>query len=100
MLKGVNLEVVKREKVAFVGKNGEGKTTLAKVIVDEIDFEGNVKLGHQVQIGYYAQNQTDFLEDNKTILQCIQDAANAETSPKVRNILGSFLFSNDDVGIV
>ena len=97
VLKGVNLEVVKGEKIAFVGKNGEGKTTLAKVIVNELEFEGNVKLGHQVQIGYYAQNQTDFLEDNKTILQCIQDAANAETSPKVRNILGSFLFSNDDV---
>jgi len=97
VLKGVNLEIVKGEKIAFVGKNGEGKTTLAKIIVDELEFEGNVKLGHQVQIGYYAQNQTDFLEDNKTVLQCIQDAANAETSPKVRNILGSFLFSNDDV---
>ena len=97
VLKGVNLEIVKGEKIAFVGKNGEGKTTLAKIIVNELEFEGNVKLGHQVQIGYYAQNQTDFLEDNKTILQCIQDAANAETSPKVRNILGSFLFSNDDV---
>ncbi len=97
VLKGVNLEIVKGEKIAFVGKNGEGKTTLAKIIVNELEFEGNVKLGHQVQIGYYAQNQTDFLEDNKTVLQCIQDAANAETSPKVRNILGSFLFSNDDV---
>ena len=97
VLKGVNLEIVKGEKIAFVGKNGEGKTTLAKIIVNELEFEGNVKLGHQVKIGYYAQNQTDFLEDNKTVLQCIQDAANAETSPKVRNILGSFLFSNDDV---
>ena len=97
VLKGVNLEIVKGEKIAFVGKNGEGKTTLAKIIVNELEFEGNVKLGHKINIGYYAQNQTDFLEDNKTILQCIQDTANANTSPKVRDILGSFLFSNDDV---
>jgi ATP-binding cassette subfamily F protein 3 len=97
VLKGVNLEIVKGEKIAFVGKNGEGKTTLAKIIVDELEFEGNVKLGHQVNIGYYAQNQSDFLEDNKTVLQCIQDAADVNTSGKVRDILGSFLFSNDDV---
>ena len=97
VLRGVRLEVVKGEKIAFVGKNGEGKTTLAKVIVGEIDFEGNVKLGHKINIGYYAQNQSDFLDEDKSILQYIQDAANTETSPKVRDILGSFLFSNDDV---
>lgn len=97
VLRGVNLEVVQGEKVAFVGKNGEGKTTLAKVIVDEIDFEGDVKLGHKINIGYYAQNQSDLLEEDKSILQCIQDASNVETSSKVRDILGSFLFSNDDV---
>ena len=97
VLRGVRLEVVKGEKIAFVGKNGEGKTTLAKVIVGEIDFEGNVKLGHKINIGYYAQNQSDLLDEDKSILQCIQDAANTETSPKVRDILGSFLFSNDDV---
>ena len=97
VLKGVNLEIVKGEKIAFVGKNGEGKTTLAKIIVDELEFEGNVKLGHQVNIGYYAQNQSDFLDENKTVLQCIQDAADVNTSGKVRDILGSFLFSNDDV---
>ena len=97
VLRGVGLEVVKGEKIAFVGKNGEGKTTLAKVIVGEIDFEGNVKLGHKINIGYYAQNQSDFLDEDKSILQYIQDAANTETSPKVRDILGSFLFSNDDV---
>ena len=97
VLKNVNLEIVKGEKIAFVGKNGEGKTTLAKILVDEIPFDGKVKLGHQVNIGYYAQNQTDFLDENKSVLQCIQDAADAETSSKVRDILGSFLFSNDDV---
>jgi len=97
VVKDVNLEVVKGEKIAFVGKNGEGKTTLAKVIVGEIDFAGDVKLGHRINIGYYAQNQSDFLNEDKSVLQCIQDAANTETSPKVRDILGSFLFSNDDV---
>ena len=97
VLRGVRLEVVKGEKIAFVGKNGEGKTTLAQVIVGEIGFEGNVKLGHKINIGYYAQNQSDFLDEDKSILQYIQDAANTETSPKVRDFLGSFLFSNDDV---
>ena len=97
VLKNVNLEIVKGEKIAFVGKNGEGKTTFAKILVDEIPFDGKVKLGHQVNIGYYAQNQTDFLDENKSVLQCIQDAADAKTSSKVRDILGSFLFSNDDV---
>jgi len=97
VLEEVNLEVIKGEKIAFVGKNGEGKTTLAKIIVDEIDFQGDVKLGHKINVGYYAQNQTDFLDENKSVLQCIEDAANTETSPKVRDILGSFLFSNEDV---
>ncbi len=97
VLEKVNLEVIKGEKIAFVGKNGEGKTTLAKIIVDEIDFQGDVKLGHKINVGYYAQNQTDFLDENKSVLQCIEDAANTETSPKVRDILGSFLFSNEDV---
>ncbi len=92
VLEKVNLEVIKGEKIAFVGKNGEGKTTLAKIIVDEIDFQGDVKLGHKINVGYYAQNQTDFLDENKSVLQCIEDAANTETSPKVRDILGSFLF--------
>ena len=70
---------------------------MAKIIVNEINFDGNVELGHQVKIGYYAQNQADFLDDNITILQTIQDAANEETSSNIRTILGSFLFSNDEV---
>ena len=97
VLKNVNLEIVKGEKIAFVGKNGEGKTTLAKILVNEILFEGELNLGHMVNIGYYAQNQTEFLDNNKSVLQCIQDAADADTSSQVRDILGSFLFSNDDV---
>ncbi len=97
VLEKVNLEVIKGEKIAFVGKNGEGKTTLAKIIVNEINFQGNSKLGHKINVGYYAQNQTDFLDEDKSVLKCIEDAANAETSSKVRDILGSFLFSNEDV---
>lgn len=97
VLKGVNLEIVKGEKIAFVGKNGEGKTTLAKMIVNEIDYRGEITLGHQVKMGYYAQNQADFLDDDLTILQTIEQAVTEHTTSNVRTILGSFLFSNDDV---
>ena len=97
VLERINLEVVKGDKLAFVGKNGEGKSTLAKIIVNEIDFTGDLELGHQIKVGYYAQNQAEFLDESKTVLETIYDAADEETSPKVRNILGSFLFSNDTV---
>lgn len=97
VLENVDLEIVKNEKIAFVGKNGEGKSTLAKIIVNEIDFSGCLVLGHQIKVGYYAQNQAEFLDDSKTVLETIYDAADESTSPKVRNILGSFLFSDDTV---
>ena len=97
VLKKINLEIVKGEKIAFVGKNGEGKTTLAKIIVNEINYDGEIKLGHQVKMGYYAQNQADFLDDDLTILQTIENAVTEHTTSNVRTILGSFLFSNDDV---
>ena len=97
VLEEVDLEVIKGDKIAFVGKNGEGKSTLAKIIVNEINFTGKLELGHQVKVGYYAQNQVEFLDENRTVLETIYDAADEETSPKVRGILGSFLFSNDTV---
>ena len=97
VLKKINLEIVKGEKIAFVGKNGEGKTTLAKMIVNEINYDGEINLGHQVKMGYYAQNQADFLDDDLTILQTIENAVTEHTTSNVRTILGSFLFSNDDV---
>ena len=97
VLKNINLEINRGEKIAFVGKNGEGKTTLAKIIVSEIDYNGTAHFGHNVQFGYYAQNQVDFLDNEKTVLQTIEDAMTSEVNLKVRDILGSFLFSNDDV---
>ena len=97
VLDKVNLEIVKGDKIAFVGKNGEGKSTLAKMIVNELEFDGNIELGHQVKMGYYAQNQAEFLDENLTVLETIEQAATEDTSAKVRSILGSFLFSNDEV---
>ena len=93
VLDKVKLALERGEKIAFVGKNGEGKTTLAKIIVNELSADGQVELGHQVKLGYYAQNQSDLLDDNKTVLQTIEDAADDQSRPRVRSMLGSFLFS-------
>ena len=95
VLKGIDLLLERGEKIAFVGKNGEGKTTLAKIIVDSIPFEGQVEYGHQVKVGYYAQNQSELLDENKTIFQVVEDAADEHSRPRVRDMLGSFLFSGD-----
>lgn len=97
VLEKVDLEIVRGDKIAFVGKNGEGKSTLAKMIVNEIDYNGKIDVGHQVKIGYYAQNQADFLDENLTVLETIEQAANDISIGKARSILGSFLFSNDEV---
>ena len=94
----VDITILKGSKVAFVGRNGEGKTTLAKIIVGDItDQTGVCKTGHQVQIGYYAQNQAAMLDGEKTVFQTIDDIAQGDIRPKIRNILGSFLFDNDDI---
>jgi ATP-binding cassette subfamily F protein 3 len=97
VLDKINLEIVRGDKLAFVGKNGEGKSTLAKMIVKELDFTGDIQLGHQVKMGYYAQNQAEFLDENLTVLETIEQAATEDTAGRVRSILGSFLFSNDEV---
>tara|TARA_B110000240_G_scaffold47284_1_gene53601 strand:- start:2062 stop:3702 length:1641 start_codon:yes stop_codon:yes gene_type:complete len=97
VLDKINLEIVRGDKLAFVGKNGEGKSTLAKMIVKELDFTGEIQLGHQVKMGYYAQNQAEFLDENLTVLETIEQAASEDTAGRVRSILGSFLFSNDEV---
>ncbi len=97
VLKNVNLMVDRDSKIAFVGQNGQGKSTLAKIIVGDIDYTGDLKLGHNVQIGYFAQNQVEYLDGNKTVLDTMIDAANQSNRSKVRDILGAFLFRGDDV---
>ena len=97
VLDNINLQLSRKDKIAFVGKNGQGKTTLLKMIVNEIPFEGEIKLGHKVNMGYYAQDQSDLLDKNKTVLEVIEDACTEDTAGKARSILGSFLFSNDEV---
>ena len=97
VLEDINLEIVKGEKIAFVGKNGEGKSTLAKMISGHVDFVGDIILGHSVKMGYYAQNQADFLDENSTILETIENSISETITVNPRTILGSFLFSNDDV---
>ena len=97
ILNNVNLLVERGSKLAFVGQNGQGKTTLAKCIVGEVSYTGKLKLGHNVQIGYFAQNQADYLDGTKTVLDTMIDAANETNRSKVRDILGSFLFRGDDV---
>ncbi len=96
VLHNVNLSVPRDIKTAFVGQNGQGKSTLAKIIVGEIKYEGNLTLGHNVQIGYFAQNQAEYLDGSKTVLDTMIDAANETNRSKVRDILGSFLFRGDE----
>lgn len=91
----VNLTIKRGEKVAFVGKNGEGKSTLVKCIMNEIPFEGNLKIGHNVQIGYFAQNQAQMLNDNITVFDTIDQVARGEIRLKINDILGAFMFGGE-----
>ena len=97
VLNSINLIVERGQKVAFVGQNGQGKSTLAKILVNELSSEGQVNLGHNVQVGYFAQNQADYLDGKKTVLDTMIDAANETNRSKVRDILGAFLFRGDAV---
>src|SRR5690554_44724 len=97
VLTNVDLMVERNAKIAFVGQNGQGKSTLAKIIVGEIPHDGKLTLGHNVQIGYFAQNQADYLDGEKTVLDTMIDAANMSNRSRVRDILGSFLFRGDEV---
>jgi len=96
VLSNVNLLIERDVKTAFVGQNGQGKSTLAKILVGDIEHGGHLKLGHNVQIGYFAQNQAEYLDGNKTVLDTMIDAANETNRSKVRDILGSFLFRGDE----
>lgn len=97
VLKDISLLIERNSKTAFVGQNGQGKSTLAKIIVGELEHEGHLKLGHNVQIGYFAQNQAEYLDGSKTVLDTMIDAANESNRSKVRDILGSFLFRGEEV---
>lgn len=97
ILKNINLLVERGSKIAFVGQNGQGKTTLAKMIINEIPFDGIIKKGHNVEIGYFAQNQAHYLDKEAIILDIMNNAANDTNRTKVRDILGAFLFRGDDV---
>lgn len=97
VLSHVSLLVERGSKIAFVGQNGQGKTTLAKMIIGETDYQGTIKLGHNVQLGYFAQNQADYLNGELTVLDTMYHAADDINRMKIRDILGSFLFRGDEV---
>ena len=97
VLRGVDLEIERGDRVAFVGQNGQGKSTLVKALLKEISAEGMLELGHNVQVGYFAQDQADELDGNLTALQTIENAAPEEMRKHARSLLGSFMFRGEDV---
>ena len=97
ILKDISLLVERGSKIAFVGQNGQGKSTFIKAIVNEFKFGGTIKLGHNVQVGYFAQNQAEYLDGEITLLETMENAATDTNRSKVRDMLGSFLFRGDDV---
>ncbi len=97
VLNDLEFTIQRGERVAFVGRNGEGKTTLSRMIVDELDYTGELRIGHNVSMGYFAQNQDELLDENKTALQVIDDVAVGDVRTKIRDILGAFLFSGEEV---
>ncbi|MGX9987524.1 ribosomal protection-like ABC-F family protein [Soonwooa purpurea] len=97
IFKDINLLIERGSKIAFVGQNGQGKSTLIKAIMNEFDYDGSIKIGHNVQLGYFAQNQAEYLDGEKTLLNTMIDAATDANRSKVRDMLGSFLFRGDDV---
>ena len=97
VLGSVDLRISRGDKIAFVGQNGQGKSTLAKIMVEAISYQGTLTPGHNVDIGYFAQNQAEYLDGNKTVEETMIDAADQNTRPKVRDILGAFLFRGEEV---
>lgn len=97
VLQGVDLEIERGTKTAFVGQNGQGKSTLAKIIVNEIDYQGECNLGHNVMVGYFAQNQAEYLDGSLTLLATMEESATDENRARVRDMLGAFMFRGDDV---
>ena len=97
VLNKIAITITRGEKVAFVGRNGEGKTTFSRIIIGEIDYEGFLKIGHNVKTGYFAQNQDELLDENSTVLDTIDYIARGEIRTKIRDMLGAFLFRGEDV---
>lgn len=93
---GATITIERGEKVAFVGKNGEGKSTMVKAIMNEIDFEGKLTLGHNLKIGYFAQNEASLLDEEKSVFKTVDDVAVGDIRTKLRDILGAFMFGRDD----
>ncbi|MFK5855192.1 MAG: ABC-F family ATP-binding cassette domain-containing protein [Bacteroidota bacterium] len=96
ILDNIDFEIIKGEKIAFLGRNGEGKSTLAKIIAGKLDFTGEIKLGHQVSIGYFAQDQGDMLDPELTVFETIDNVAVGDIRKNINSILGAFLFQGDD----
>ena len=97
VFKNVSLTIQRGERVAFVGKNGEGKSTLVKGLMSEIEYEGKLTLGHNTKIGYFAQNQASLLDEEITVFQTIDDVAKGDVRTKIRDILGAFMFGGDNM---
>ena len=97
VLEGVDMVIERGEKVAFVGRNGEGKTTLSRILIGELEYSGKLKVGHNVQLGYFAQNQDELMNGDLTVLETVDKAAVGEVRTKIRDILGAFLFKGEDV---
>ncbi|MDD5659441.1 MAG: ABC-F family ATP-binding cassette domain-containing protein, partial [Actinomycetota bacterium] len=97
VLKDINLTVSRGERIAFVGKNGEGKTTLSRIIVGDLDYKGSLKIGYNVKIGYFPQNQDDLMDDGLSVFETIDKISTEETRTKLRSLLGAFLFKDDDI---
>jgi ATP-binding cassette subfamily F protein 3 len=91
-----NFSIIRGERVAFVGKNGEGKSTMIKSILGEIDFKGKLTVGHNTMIGYFAQNEASLLDEENTVFQTIDDVAKGDIRTKIRDLLGAFMFGSDD----
>ncbi|GGW59220.1 ATP-binding cassette subfamily F protein 3 [Winogradskyella epiphytica] len=97
VFKNANMSIARGEKVCFVGRNGEGKSTMIKAILGEIDVEGTCALGHNVQVGYFAQNQAALLDEDLTVFQTVDDVAKGDIRTQIKNILGAFMFKGDDI---
>jgi ATP-binding cassette subfamily F protein 3 len=97
VFKDASLTIERGEKVAFIGKNGEGKSTLVKAIMGEIDFDGSLQVGHNSMIGYFAQNQAAMLDENLTVFQTIDEIAHGDVRTKIKDLLGAFMFSGETI---